>query len=525
MLKLGPILKFLGCENNAWRVGVLAIAAEDDIAPELKVSNSPVTVKATQLLTHTKSKLWLWEFTVPQLENAQNVQYSLNSLVYHFCVPAKNQKPAIAYASCNGFSDPKLMKGVLDQNLLWRRMKSLHDGTDTIGITRYGPWHLLLMGGDQVYSDAMWNKKYCRNLAAWAELPWDKRKSRAFTLEMQKEVERFFEELYLSRWAQPEIQSALASIPTVMMWDDHDIFDGWGSYPHEQHNCAVFQGVFKIAKAYFQWFQLQSMDGLPNANLPNQDAFNQTYRIANMALVVLDMRSERKPHNPNEVQGNMLPDQVSSEKSWAAVYKWLDAQSDISHLLVMSSIPVVHPSMDLLESMLGFIPGQQELEDDLRDHWRSKPHLQERLRLIQRLFRLSADKKCRVTILSGDVHVAAVGVLESDRNDVPPNASVINQLTSSGIVHPAPPAVVRYFLEQACKVVETVDRGITAQMFEFPATTRRLIGARNFLTIEPDKQDRLWANWWVEGEVTPTTKVIHPVQSKQNALEPQSKPN
>jgi len=122
------------------------------------------------------------------------------------------------------------------------------------------------------------------------------------------------------------------------------------------------------------------------------------------------------------------------------------------------------------------------------------------------------------------VHVAAVGVLESDRNDVPPNASVINQLTSSGIVHPSPPAVVRYFLEQACKVVETVDRGITAKMFEFPATTRRLIGARNFLTLEPDLQNRLWANWWVEGELTPTTKVIHPVQLKQSAIEPQSSP-
>jgi len=316
----------------------------------------------------------------------------------------------------------------------------------------------------------------------------------------------------------------MASIPSVMMWDDHDIFDGWGSYPFEQHNCEVYQGIFNIAKAYFKLFQLQTVDALPRATLPDQDVFNQAYRIGDLGVMVLDMRSERMPHNPQDEHGNLLPDQVMSEKSWNAVYKWLDAQHEMSHLLVMSSIPVVHPSMDLLEKMLGFIPGQQELEDDLRDHWRSKPHMQERLRMIQRLFRLSADKKCRVTILSGDVHVAAVGVLQSDRNDVPPNASVINQLTSSGIVHPSPPAVVRYFLEQACKVVETVDRGITATMFEFPATTRRLIGARNFLTLEPDAQDRLWANWWVEGEVTPTTKVIHPVQLKQNAVEPQSNP-
>lgn len=26
------------------------------------------------------------------------------------------------------------------------------------------------------------------------------------------------------------------------MWDDHDIFDGWGSYPHALLTCSVFQG-------------------------------------------------------------------------------------------------------------------------------------------------------------------------------------------------------------------------------------------------------------------------------------------
>jgi len=59
-------------------------------------------------------------------------------------------------------------------------------------------------------------------------------------------------------------------------------------------------------------------------------------------------------------------------------------------------------------------------------------------------------------------------------------------------------------------------------MYEFPATTRRLIGARNFLTLEPDTQDRLWANWWVEGESDPTTKVIHPVQTSAVRVEPSS---
>jgi PhoD related phosphatase len=523
MLKLGPVLRFLGYENNEWRFSVLAIMAENDIAPEVTLVGKPIPVKSNVTLMHTKSKVWIWEGSVPVSAKSQTVQYTLNKVSFSFNIPAQNQKPSIVYASCNGFSDPTLMKNISDQNALWKRMKSLHDGVDTIRSQRYGPWHLLLMGGDQIYSDAMWNKKYCRNLATWSELSWSQRKNRAFTTDIQKEVERFFEELYISRWSQPELSTVMASIPSVMMWDDHDIFDGWGSYPFEQHNCPVYQGIFNIARKYFKLFQLQSVDALPSPRLPDQDAFSQGYRLADMGLLVLDMRSERMPKNPKDEDGQIWLDQVMSEKSWNAVYKWMDIQQGMSHLIVMSSIPVVHPSMDFLEKTLGFIPGQQELEDDFLDQWRSQAHKQERLRMIKRLLQFSAEKNCRVTILSGDVHVAATGALESDRNDVAPNARVINQLTSSGIVHPAPPAIVRAFLEQACKLVETVDRGITATMYEFPATSRRIIGARNFLTIEPDTQDRLWANWWVEGKTAPTTKVIHPVQSKQNAIEPNSK--
>jgi PhoD related phosphatase len=525
MLKLGPVLRFLGCEKNEWRFSVLAVTADIDLEPEIKLVGNPISLKTSLALPNTKSKVWIWEGSTPMSDKTQTVQYSLNKTSFSFNIPAKNQKPSIAFSSCNGFSDPTLMKNVSDQNALWKRMKSLHDGVDTIKSQRFGPWHILLMGGDQIYSDAMWNKKYCRSLSAWAELSWSQRKNRAFTSEMQKEVERFFEDVYITRWSQPEISIVMASIPSIMMWDDHDIFDGWGSYPFDQHNCPVYQGIFNIARKYFKLFQLQSVDALPRPRLPEQDAFSQGYRFADLGLLVLDMRSERMPKNPNETGGQLLLDQVMSDKSWNAIYKWMEAQQGLSHLIVMSSIPVVHPSMDFLEKTLGFIPGQQELEDDFLDQWRSQAHKLERLRMIQRLLRFSAEKNCRVTILSGDVHVAAAGALESDRNDVAPNARVINQLTSSGIVHPAPPAIVRAFLEQACKLVETVDRGITATMYEFPATSRRIIGARNFLTLEPEPnpQNRLWVNWWVEGEVNPTTKVIHPVQSKLNAIEPNSK--
>ncbi|HPE71554.1 MAG TPA: hypothetical protein PK018_05160 [Candidatus Competibacter sp.] len=40
----------------------------------------------------------------------------------------------------------------------------------------------------------------------------------------------------------------MASIPSIAMWDDHDIFDGWGSYDEERQNCPVYQGIYPIAR-------------------------------------------------------------------------------------------------------------------------------------------------------------------------------------------------------------------------------------------------------------------------------------
>jgi len=82
------------------------------------------------------------------------------------------------------------------------------------------------------------------------------------------------------------------------------------------------------------------------------------------------------------------------------------------------------------------LPGQQELEDDLRNHWTGVPHGQERLRLIYRLLGFARRKGCRVTLLSGDVHVGAGGIVKSERQAVNDcGANAINQLASSCIEH------------------------------------------------------------------------------------------
>ncbi len=502
--QLGPILKFLGADDDGWHVSVL-LAAPAAAMPHLACPAS-ASIRSTLLARHGAGvdaiEVRNFRLSVPQTPFEQRVRYDVDGAVYSFVVPARGAAPTCAYVSCNGFSDPKVIKKVREPYAMWRRMAERHGAR---------AHHLLLMGGDQVYSDSMWDE--VEALRAWRGLPADARDQAPFTDAMRAQVEAYYFRLYMERWSQPAVAAMLAQAPTVMMWDDHDIFDGWGSYPEAQQHSAVYQGIYGVARRYFRLFQLHAAEDAAVAlRLPGQPGYTFGIRAGDCAILALDLRSER------------TRTRVMGDEAWQAVYAWLDGQHGCRHLFVMSSIPVVHPDFSTLETLLCALPGRQELQDDLQDHWLSRTHRQERLRLIHRLLDWAAARRTRVTVLSGDVHVGALGVIESTRHPAS-NAAVINQLTSSGIVHPAPPAMALFYLEHVGSRVETVDRGITAAMYPFPGTSHRYIGARNYLSLEPDTAPagganadqadraghRIWVNWWVEGEEQPYTKAIHPV--------------
>jgi hypothetical protein len=285
--------------------------------------------------------------------------------------------------------------------------------------------------------------------------------------------------------------------------------DGWGSYPDERQGCEVFQrAIWPTASRAFRTFQQHIRDGEhhPSA-LAATCGYSRGHVIGPVAILALDMRSER------------TLDRVMKPEHWRGVFDWMQELQGLRHLVLMSSIPVVYPGFDTLERLLGALPGHQDLEDDLRDHWNSRPHKGERLRLIHRLLQLAQDQLIAPTIVSGDVHVAALGIVESATEERGRGA-VINQLISSGIVHPGPGGAVLFALRHLFDNVDEMDQRMRARMTEFPGTQERFIGRRNYLSLEPDltgSLDRIWANWFVEGERDPYTKVIHPIERTSGA--------
>ena len=97
-----------------------------------------------------------------------------------------------------------------------------------------------------------------------------------------------------------------------------------------------------------------------------------------------------------------------------------------------------------------------ELRDDLNDHYTSNAHQNERRYLIERIQRVCAAHSVRATILSGDVHLAAVGrFFTTHKGDIPPieeDFRFINNIISSAIVNQPPPDTMAKLIARSDRI-------------------------------------------------------------------------
>jgi len=141
---------------------------------------------------------------------------------------------------------------------------------------------LLVLGGDQVYNDdveAEYISKITKN-------PDD-------TNLLNKVRERFIRQ-YQLYWENLEYRKVLAQIPSIAMWDDHDITDGWGGRLESFNGTEISTGwkkYFELAREAFLAYQASRNPGeLPN--LPN-GAQSFFYDFGPNRIYMLDNRAER----------------------------------------------------------------------------------------------------------------------------------------------------------------------------------------------------------------------------------------
>ncbi len=334
------------------------------------------------------------EFEIPLLETAQCISYFVNSREYKFYVPSKTDPITILYTSCND----KYQKNV------WDTIQSQH---------ACKPYHLAIGGGDQIYMDGVW-KLPC--LAEWMAMHTKKKLSTKVSNSMVAEITAFYKRKYEERWfSSPEYVDVLPQIPSINMWDDHEIVDGYGSYPDNVQKCDIMRFIYKVARDAFLVYQRHACPDDLNENLTN------FFEINNSLIVNIDTRTER---NIKYILSNDTHERIFNEihnskahtvvilLSTAVAFYDLKKLSKISSYLPNIPIPQIVNNIPGLSALYNLF-GLPKYNDDICDGWCDASHANETDTFILKLLNIKKSGK-NVVILVGDVHIGADAYIEKD---------------------------------------------------------------------------------------------------------------
>ncbi|RPA86097.1 hypothetical protein BJ508DRAFT_411655 [Ascobolus immersus RN42] len=386
-------------------------------------------------------------------------------------VPGRNENMRIMFHSCNGFSvgtDEEAFSGPA----LWNDVLRQHERS---------AFHVMIGGGDQVYSDAI--RTEGGPLHPWATMrnP-EKRRKAPFTKELGEDCDNWYFQNYCEWYSHPPFSTANRAIPQVNIWDDHDIIDGYGSYIDRFMRSDMFVGIGELAYKNYLLFQHHTKPNASNSDElaggeDKEDSFvisktkgiyikhhphNVVVRLGpEIIFLGIDARTERTRKMINtESTYDLVFDRVAREIKEAG-------EGVIKHLILLLGVPIFYPRLVWLETILqsplfgalSFLnkrfgiasglfnkfDGAAELLDDLDDHYCAHHHKHERNTLVLRLQRFSAEHLVRTTIVSGDVHLAAVGRFYSDpRMNIPveQDPRYMVNVISSAITNKPPPAAI-----------------------------------------------------------------------------------
>ncbi|KAK3498345.1 hypothetical protein B0T13DRAFT_399312 [Neurospora crassa] len=452
---------------------------------------------------------WRFNIEVELREKQQRIAYRINrGPATGFWVPAKGQAMNIMFHSCNGFSlsvDPNQFSG---PDPMWRDVLNTHQSQ---------PFHVMIGGGDQIYNDKCIQETQLFKEWLLIKNPLHK-KEIPFSAEMQDELERFYLDRYAMWFSQGLFSMAASQIPMVNMYDDHDIIDGFGSYPHHFMNSPVFSGLGNVAFKYYMLFQHQSVVDETEKSEPSwilgdkpgpyiHEVSRSMFMFlgAKVALLAVDARTER------------TREEVIREDTWKRIMDRCYGEIEngkVEHLLVLLGVPVAYPRLVWLENiltsrlmdpvkalgkaglfknLLNHFDGGVEVLDDLDDHWTAKNHKEERAIVIEDLQDLAADKSVRVTILSGDVHLAAIGQFYSNpKLNIPKDKDFryMPNVICSAIVNAPPSDMLADVLNKRNKV-HHFDRDTDEDMIPMfqqgvdgkPRNNKHLLPHRNWCSI------------------------------------------
>jgi phosphodiesterase/alkaline phosphatase D-like protein len=277
-----------------------------------------------------------------------------------------------------------------------------------------------LLAGDQIYADEV-------EALALKERDPDERR-------------QLYLGVYKRFWNNKYYRSVLCSLPAVLMWDDHDITDGWGSREDSfrdddpQEFRPEWKELLETAKSMFAL--MQAARNPEPLSKDFETGFDTCFKVGKAGFIVADLRSNRNLRK----RRIWNPEQLEAIKAWVAANK-----SEMETLFFVSSVVFSHGSPQIETKMLGmwfrvlqvvklveksgffrkkvalFNSKFGDLRDDINDSWGSDYNRAETDRVLDYLFDVEnpVDEidPLNVVILSGDIHTPGYSTIYSKRSD------------------------------------------------------------------------------------------------------------
>ncbi len=346
----------------------------------------------------------------------------------------------------------------------------------------------LLLLGDQVYAD-----ETSEETRAFI------RARRDTSAPPGEEVADFQEyaELYREAWSDPDIRWLLATVPSTMIWDDHDVHDDWNSSEAWVRDIrATPWWDERITGAFMSYWLYQHIGNLAPPELagerllaelagdadggPRLRAFARAVDRDSAAsrfafhrdfgrsrLVVIDSRAAR-------VLADGRRDMVDAEEwEWIAEH----ARGAYDHLIIASTLPVfMTPGIDGLEAWneavcsgawgrLAVRPGERLRRALDLEHW---PAFQRSFRTMTELLHELAegpDAPGTISFIGGDVHTAYIAEIALGERQV----SRVFQIVCSPFRNP-----LQARERRVIKVLATRAAGVVSRALARSAGVRRL---------------------------------------------------
>ncbi|KAL2828657.1 hypothetical protein BDW59DRAFT_170797 [Aspergillus cavernicola] len=494
----GPYLRYanMDIQRGIWFGSILLVTDAGQpptihLHQSADLSPNPRQLKAMAISTHQRWTFYKYELDLQMDESGPaKWTYAITSHLgctrYEFLVAGRHEASwRFISTSGNDFSlninenERSRLGGV---GLMWKDIMQKH--------SEIGGFHAQLCLGGQIYADRMW--KEIASLKQWLLIRGkEARKTATWTAAHEQDVSHAYFHYYSSHFDQPYLREAFAQIPYVCQIDDHDIFDGFGSYPEHMQFSNMFKNIGRVGIEMYLLFQHHTtLDILRNVST-DHDLFTITgtgwhfvkYLGPAVVLVGLDCRSERNQH------------QVLAGPTYQGIFpKIAMLPPTVQHCLWMLSIPLIYPRLETAEhiaqtfttgkraftgayNVLGKVTssvagvvgakdvvgsgfdsvkravgksglmggilspfGEFDLLDELRDQWTHESKDLERTYLIRTLQGIAHQKSLRMTFLSGAVNVCGAGLVHDPAH--PSDHKTMYQLISSSVVNSPPPSYI-----------------------------------------------------------------------------------